>query len=206
MIKFVRLLAIAIFISGAIGATAYAAEGYEEVSPPQPTLGDGKIEVLEFFWYGCPHCYQFHPVLEEWRKNLPDDVVFRPVAAVLNPSWVNHARAFFAAEILGVVDKIHGPLFDVLHKHKKRIFKLEDLADFAAEQGIDRKKFLDTMKSFAVETKLRRSEQMARSYKISGVPTVTVAGKYLTSGSLAGSHPQVVQVINQLIEKERAGN
>ena len=206
MTNFLRRLAIALFIGGAIGAGAYAAEGYEVVSPPQPTLGDGKIEVLEFFWYGCPHCYRIHPVLEQWRKNLPDDVVFRPVAAVLNPSWVNHARAYFAAETLGVVDKIHDPLFDAIHKQKRRISKLEDLADFAAEQGIDREQFLATMKSFAVETKLRRSQQMARSYQINGVPTLVVAGKYITSGSLAGSYPQVVEVINQLIEKERAAN
>ncbi len=206
MVKFIRRLAVALCVSSILTAGAMAAEGYRDVSPPQPTDGNGKIEVLEFFWFGCPHCYQFHPVLEEWKKTLPDDVVFRPVAAVLNPSWVNHARAYFAAEILGVVDKIHTPLFDELHKNKKRIFKLDDLADFAEKQGIERKKFLDTMKSFAVETKLRRSQQLAGAYKITGVPTVVIAGKYITSASLAGSYPQVIQVMNQLIEKERAGN
>jgi thiol:disulfide interchange protein DsbA len=206
MIKIVQRAAIALFISAAIGAGAHAAENYEVVSPPQPTLGGGKIEVLEFFWYGCPHCYRFHPVLEEWRKSLPDDVVFRPVAAVINSSWSNHARAYFAAEALGVVDQLHDALFDALHKQKRRIIKLDDLADFAAEQGIDRQKFLDTMTSFAVETKLRRSQQMERSYKINGVPTMTIAGKYVTSGSLAGSHENVIKVMNQLIEKERAAN
>lgn len=206
MIKIVQRVAIALLVSGAIGAGAHAAENYAVVSPPQPTLGGGKIEVLEFFWYGCPHCYRFNPVLEEWRKNLPDDVVFRPVAAVINSSWSNHARAYFAAEALGVVDKFHDALFDALHKQKRRIIKLDDLADFAAEQGIDREKFLDTMTSFAVETKLRRSQQMARSYKINGVPTMTIAGKYVTSGSLAGSHENVIKVMNQLIEKERAAN
>ncbi|MEM7208081.1 MAG: thiol:disulfide interchange protein DsbA/DsbL [Pseudomonadota bacterium] len=188
---------------GGVSGLTFAASGYEEVQPPQPTASDGKIEVMEFFWYGCPHCYQFHPVVEDWRKTIADDVDFRLMPGVLNPSWVNHARAYFAAEAMGEVDKIHDSLFDALHKHKKRIIKMEDLADFAGEQGIDRAKFLSTMKSFTVETNLRRSQQLARAYKIRGVPTVTVAGKYITSGSLAGSYPRVIQVINQLIERER---
>ena len=208
MSKFSRREALAalagITLTGMTGF-ARAADGYELISPPQPPLSDdGKIEVLEFFWYGCPHCNQFHPVLEEWRKTLADDVVFRPVAAALNPSWVNHARAFYAAETLGVVDKIHDALFKELHQKKNRVIKLDDLADFAADQGIDRKQFYDTMRSFAVETKLRRAQQLAQAYRINGVPAIIVAGKYLTSGSLAGSYPNVIKVMNQLIDKERA--
>ena len=204
MIKTIQRLAIVLLLGSAIGSSAYADGGYREVSPPQPPLGNGKIEVLEFFWFGCPHCYQFHPVLEQWKKTLPDDVIFRPVAAVLNPSWANHARAYYAAEILGVADSFQTLLFDALHKHGKRIFKLKDLADFAAEQGIDRAQFLSMMQSFAVETQLLRSQQLAAAYKIDGVPTVAVAGKYITSGTLAGSYPRVIEVIDQLIERTRA--
>ena len=190
-------------LSGVAGL-ARAGDGYEDVSPAQPPLGDdGKIEVLEFFWYGCPHCNQFHPILEEWRKTLADDVAFIPVAAALNPSWVNHARAYYAAETLDGVDKLHDAMFNEIHQKKNRVIKLDDIADFAADQGFDRKEFYDTMRSFAVETKLRRARQLAEAYRISGVPTVTVAGKYITSGSLAGSYPRAIQVINQLIEQER---
>ena len=207
MIKVTRREALAalagLAVTGVTG-TVQAADGYRDVSPPQrPIRTDGKIEVLEFFWYGCPHCYQFHPILEQWKKTLADDVAFIPVAAALNPGWVNHARAYFAAESLGVVDKIHDSLFNAIHKDKKRIIKLDDLADFGEKQGIDRDKYYKTMTSFAVESKLRRSQQLAQAYQINGVPSVTVAGKYVTSGSLAGSYPRAIEIINQLIARER---
>ena len=205
MIKSLARFATVLAVVSMFAGVARAADGYTEVNPPQPTDTGNKIEVIEFFWYGCPHCYRFHPLLEEWKASLPDDVVFKPVPGVLNPSWVNHARAYYAAEVMGVVDKLHDPLFQALHKQRKRIFKMDDLADFAAEQGIDRDKFLATMTSFAVETSIRRSQQLARAYRINGVPTIAINGKYLTSGSLAGSYPRAIQIMNELIEKERSG-
>ena len=204
MKQLVRFFAVSI-MALSFSNVSVAADGYSLVTPPQPTETGDKIEVIEFFWYGCPHCYRFHPVIEQWRKTLPDDVEFRLMPGVLNPSWVNHARAYFAAEVLGVVDKLHDPLFNAIHKQKKRLVKIDDLADFAAEQGIDRQQFLSTMKSFAVETRLRRSQQLAQAYKINGVPSVAIAGKYMTSGSLAGSYPRVIQVMDELIDRERNG-
>ena len=192
------------FASADSGDITLSKKHYLEISPPQPQMrGDDKIEVIEFFWYGCPHCYQFHPVIEKWKKSIADDVRFIPVPASLNPGWQNHARAYFAAEQLGVLDKIHDPLFKEIHENKRRLVKRGDLADFAAKQGIDKKKFLSTMKSFGVENALLQSQQMSRAMKITGVPAVVVGGKYLTSGAMAGSYPRVIKVINQLVEKVR---
>lgn len=186
------------------GHTALAADdGYEKIEPAQNTsVAEGKVEVLEFFWYGCPHCYRLEPSMESWLKDKPDNVVFKRIAPPLNPSWENHARAYYAAEALGVIDKLHQPLFDAIHKNKQRLRGKDELADFAATQGIDRDVFLKTMDSFAVESQLRRASQLARAYRLSGVPAVAINGKFKTSGSLAGSYPRMVQIVDQLSRKE----
>lgn len=176
---------------------------YITVSTPIPTSGD-KIQVLEFFWYGCPHCYSFHPIVEDWAADLPDDVEFSPVAAPLNPHWVPHARAFFAAEILGVSDQFHDAFFNAWHKKRQRIIKPDDLADFAGSLGIDRQKFYNTMRSFAVENKIKRARYTADRLRINSVPTVVVNGRYLVTARSAGGQKQMIEVMDYLIDKERA--
>jgi thiol:disulfide interchange protein DsbA len=198
-------------IAGALMSVAAAAThadelGYELIDPAQNTSVEaGQVEVIEFFWYGCPHCYRLEPSMQAWLEEKPENVVFKRVAPPLNKNWENHARAFYAAEALGVTEKLHQPLFDALHKDKKRLFDKDDLADFAAEQGIDRDKFRKTMDSFAVSGQLNRATQLARAYRLGGVPAVVVDGKYKTSGTLAGTYPRMVEIIDELAKEELAG-
>ena len=182
----------------------YAEDGYELINPPQNTSTPDKVEVLEFFWYGCPHCNQLEPLMNEWDKNKRADYVkVVRSAPPLNPAWSNHSRAFYAAEIMGVLDKFHEPMFKALHEERKRLNELDDIAAFAGEQGIDAEKFLATMKSFAVETKLMRSRQQAIAMGLTGVPAVVVNGKYKTDGSTAGSYAKMMDIIDELAAKEK---
>ncbi|HED18979.1 MAG TPA: thiol:disulfide interchange protein DsbA/DsbL, partial [Gammaproteobacteria bacterium] len=160
---------------------------YKTIQNAQPTANADKIEVLELFWYGCPHCYHLEPELDAWLKNKPGDVDFVRLPAVLGPSWELHARAFYIAELLGISDKIHKPLFDRIHKEKKPVRNVRQLREFFEEQGVSAQEFDDTYKSFAVITKTNRAKQAASQYGIKGVPTMVVNGKYRTSASMAGS-------------------
>ncbi|MDH3714617.1 MAG: thiol:disulfide interchange protein DsbA/DsbL [Gammaproteobacteria bacterium] len=196
----VRITGLLAMLTLAMGA--HAQSGYEAVSPPVPTEVSEGVEVLEFFWYGCPHCYALHPHIDAWAVRKPANVKFRLVAAPLNSSWTMHSRAYYAAEVLDVLDRFHEPFFDVIHKGRKNMRKEDEVVAFAASLGIDGNAFRDAMNSFATETRLRRALQLADAYRISGVPTVTVNGKYKTSGQLAGGHPQMIKVMEKLIADE----
>ncbi len=177
---------------------------YKVIENTQPTASADKIEVLELFWYGCPHCYQLEPELEAWLENKPDDVVFVRLPAILGPSWELHARAFYTAELLGVTDKIHKPLFDRIHKEKKAVRNVQQLKDFFVAQGVSAHDFDKTYNSFAVITKTNRAKQAVNQYGISGVPTLVVDGKYRTSAREAGSNKGMLEVVDFLVKKERA--
>jgi len=204
MKNIVRSAVVALSLMVVSGAQS-AEFGYEFITPAQNTnVAEGKVEVLEFFWYGCPHCEKLEPVVEEWKKNaMPDYVEFKQVAAPLNPNWTTHSKAFYAAETMGVLDKFHEPLFHALHDEGKRISTPEALADFAAEQGIDRDTFLKTMNSFAVQTKVMRAMQIAKAAGLTGVPAVTVNGKYKTGVGLAGGRQELMKLINELAAEEK---
>ena len=175
---------------------------YQRLAQPVGVPGE-QIEVIEFFWYGCPHCADFEPYMQTWKKSKPADVKLTLVPAVFREGWKVHARAFYAAEILGVLDVTHGVLFDAMHKQKLKVESAEQIVDIFSKHGVDKNQFLDTMNSFAVETKLRQAVQMIRDFRIQGVPAVGVAGKYLTGGSQAGSYSSLLQVIDHLVELER---
>jgi thiol:disulfide interchange protein DsbA len=200
---FAFLLAALSFGVAAEG-TEPPAQPYEMVSPVQPTQSGDKIEVVELFWYGCPHCYHFEPALQGWLKKKPDDVMFRRIPALFNEAWVVQARAYYAAEALGVVDKLHQPLFDAIHQEGKRIMDEESIIKFAVSQGIPEKDFRDAYDSFAVDKKVRQAMMATRDYGITGVPAILVNGKYRTSPSLAGGPDDVLKVIDTLVAKERA--
>lgn len=196
---------LALLLTLAIALRVHSVEqGYELISPPQPTENPDKVEVVEFFWYGCPHCYDFESYIEEWLRTKPDNVDYRLVAPPLNRSWKTHSRAFYAAELLGVVDKVHRPLFDAIHKEQRRLNSEDALVDFVAELGIDKEAFREAMDSFAVDTRVRRASELARAHQVTGTPTVTINGKYKTSGTLAGSYPAMVRVIRELVDQETA--
>ncbi|VAW54737.1 Periplasmic thiol:disulfide interchange protein DsbA [hydrothermal vent metagenome] len=199
-----KLLAFFLLMVGS--ATLQAVEYEEGVNyktfPQLPTETGDKIEVLEFFWYGCPHCNSFEPYINTWKKSKPANVEFARVPAIFRPDWEIQARAYYALSNMGVIEDIHGKIFKAIHKDKKKLNKKEVLTDFIVSNGIDRKKFEEEYKSFAVDTLVRKAKKMQTAYKIQGVPSVAVNGKYVTSGSMTGSYENLINVINYLIEKE----
>ena len=182
------------------------AEGkqYVRLSQPLPAAGGGKIEVIEFFWYGCPHCNDFEPMLDAWAKKLPADVLFRRVpVAFRDEPFGSHQRIYYALEAMNQVDAMHRKVFYAIHNDRQRLDKPADIADFMAKNGLDGAKFLDVFNSFSVQTKARQAKQLAESYKIDGVPALGVQGRYYTSGTLAGSTEKALQVTDFLVQQIR---
>lgn len=177
---------------------------YDLVEPPQPTDTPDKIEVVEVFWYGCPHCFSFLPAMEQYANSKPDYVAVRHMPAIFRDSWVAHARAFYTAELLGVEKQIHRPLFEAIHVRKQRLDTREELMKFFEQYGVSNDDFNKTYDSFAVETLLRKSHVMQQRYGIRATPAVIVNGKYRVSGSLAGSPQDMIKVIEALVEREHA--
>lgn len=179
-------------------AAPTAGKEYKVLQTPQPVPA-GKIEVTEFFWYGCPHCYDFEPDLEAWVKKQGKDVVFKRVPVAFREDLLPHTKIFYALESLGKLDALHGKVFDAIHKQRKRMVDTNEIADFMAANGIDRKQWLDTYNSFSVTTNSQRANKIADSYKIDGVPTVVVQGKYETSPSIAGTKSGAIQAMDFLV-------
>jgi thiol:disulfide interchange protein DsbA len=175
---------------------------YELVQPPQPTETPGKIEIVDVFWYGCPHCYRFLPAMEAYEERRADYVVVRRMPAIFRDSWDIHARAFYTAQLLKVTERVHRPLFEAMHEQGRRLDTRESLREFFVAHGVDAKAFDATFDSFAVETMVRKSHVMQGRYGVRGTPTVIVNGKYRVSASLAGGYDQMVQVAAALAERE----
>jgi len=169
----------------------------------QPVETKGKVEVIEFFWYGCPHCYDFEPELSAWVKRQPKDVVFRRVPVAFRDDFMPHSQLFYALEAMGKGDAFNEKVMYAMHKENKRLLTENEIADWVASQGIDRNTFLATYRSFAVISKARAAKQMAEAYRIDGVPTIVMQGKYVTSPSIAGSKAKAITVMDFLVEKIR---
>ena len=180
-----------------LGAAAQQGQ-YNEIRPPVPVEGTDKIEVIEFFWYGCIHCYNLEPALESWIKTLPKDVEFRRVPAVFTERWGLDASIYYAMEALGLVDKLHRPLFDAIHKNRLRTDNQQEFTEWLTRQGVDAKKFVETVKSFGVRSKTRRAVQLTVQYKIDGTPAMAVHGRY-TIPAQAG----VFKVVDDLVDRVR---
>jgi thiol:disulfide interchange protein DsbA len=180
---------------------------YEMVTPAQPTSVADKIEVVELFWYGCPHCYQFEPSLQKWLKSKPANVAFVRVPGIFRPEWSVLARAYYTAEALGVLDKVHDSIFGAVHELKRPLQSEDQLAAFFAEQGVKEEDFRKTFRSFAVETKVRRAQELSQRYGAKGVPTMIVNGKYRVSAGLSGvqTHANTIKVVDALIKREASG-
>ncbi|MDD5319465.1 MAG: thiol:disulfide interchange protein DsbA/DsbL [Methylococcales bacterium] len=202
MLKQITQIGFAILLFSCSTLLKAEQTGYETLSPAQPTQHPDKIEVIEFFWYGCPHCYTFEPLLEKWVKSLPENVEFIRQPAVFNETWGKHAKAYYTAEVLGVVDKIHADFFDAVQNKKDKLETEEQLAKFFVAHGVNETAFHEAYNSFLVDAKMRQAPIMASRYGITGVPTVIVNGKYKTNGPLAGSHEKMIEIMNQLIQQE----
>lgn len=169
----------------------------------QPVETKGKVEVIEFFWYGCPHCYDFEPELSSWVKRQPKDVAFKRVPVAFRDDFMPHSQLFYALEAMGKGDALNEKVMYAMHKENKRLLTESEIADWVASQGIDRNTFLATYRSFAVISKARAAKQMAEAYRIDGVPTIVMQGKYVTSPSIAGTKAKAIAVMDFLEDKIR---
>ena len=180
---------------------------YVRLSQPMPAPSHGKLEVVEFFWYGCPHCNEFEPALEAWTKTLPADVVFRRAPVAFRPEpHGTHQRLYFAIEAMGLVPTLHRKVFYAIHNERQMLDKPADIAAWVTKNGVDGAKFLDVFNSFSVQTKARQAHQLSEGYKIDGVPALGVQGRFYTSGSMAGSNDRSLAVVDHLLKRLRSGS
>lgn len=179
--------------------SAAQAERYTTLNPPQPTDTTGKIEVLEFFAYTCPHCNVMEPMVQNWAKTLPDNVVVKHVPVAFNASMTDLQKLYYSLESLNRLD-LHSKVFDAIHDQRKRIYDANAIADWAQEQGLDRQQFLDVFNSFGVQSKVGRASEMAKAYQIQGTPSLAIGGKYVTSPSQTGSYEATITQAQQLVD------
>jgi thiol:disulfide interchange protein DsbA len=209
MIKQV-LLTVSLLIFGASGAVAQnaaktfvAGTDYDVISPTVTTAVPGKIEVAEFFWYGCGHCYTFEPMLQQWKKTLPEDVNFRGVPAIWQEKMALHARAYYAADALGVLDKMHPVIFQAMNVDRKPLGSQAEIAALFVANGVSEEDFSKAFNSFGVSSQVTQAEATAKAAGLSGTPALMVNGKYYISGRKSGTQAEMLQVVDYLIERER---
>jgi len=198
LLAFVALM----LMSGLAAADPVEGKDYATVPLPQATAG-GKIEVTEFFWYGCPHCFALEPKLEAWVARLPKDVQFKRVPAVLAAHWQPMAKSFYALEATGV--DLHARMFNAIHVENINLSDEQTFLQWVAKQGADSRKIGDAYRSFGVNSKLQAARQLNVNYGLTSVPTLVIAGKYRTSPSMAGGADQMFQVVDFLIDQARKG-
>lgn len=202
----VAWLASVVFCWSVAGLAADFEEGenYIRLASPLPTLHKDKIEVVEFFWYGCVHCYHFEPALQAWQGKQAEDVYLLGSPAMWNKPMKIHAQAYFTAQVLGVLDKVHEPLFAALNTPPRPKLDTEDaLAEFFVQYGVAEADFRKAFNSFGVASLVRQADARARSTRIEGTPELLVNGKYRVSAGLAGGQEQMLQVVDYLIAQER---
>jgi thiol:disulfide interchange protein DsbA len=205
--------------AGAPAAQLTPGKDYRVINPPQPVESAGKVEVIEFFWYACPHCSSLQGPLNDWLKRKPADVEFKRAPAAFHESWLQLARTYYAIEAMGLVDKLHHDVFTAIHEQrsldpKQLLRDPKPLFDWVAGKGVDRQKFVDAYNSFAINGRTRRTLDITRSYDIPGTPAIVVDGKYLTAPSMTlnadntvnyARYFQVLDGVIALARKERAG-
>jgi thiol:disulfide interchange protein DsbA len=186
---------------------------YRTLPQAQPTESGKKVEVTEFFWYSCPHCKAFEPDLEAWVKKQGDKINFKRVPVIFRPEMIPEQRLYYALEAMGKSEELQKKVFDAIQVGRQRLDNPTAIADFVASQGIDKQKFVNLYNSFSVETKVKRAAQLQEAYKIDGVPTVAIDGRYLTSPGIVGTamgnqpeavlHAAAIQVMDVLVEKAK---
>ena len=184
-----------------------AGREFQVLENPAPTeAGQGKIEVVEFFWYNCPHCNAFEPALAAWVSKLPKDVQFRRAPVAFNASFVPQQKLYFTLEALGLIDKLHGAVFTAIHVQKLKLETPEVILDWAVKNGADKTKFAAAYNSFGVETKAKKASQLQEAYRVEGVPALGVAGRFYSDGGMAGSMDSCLRVADFLLAEVRAKN
>lgn len=165
----------------------------------------GKVEVVEFFWYNCPHCNSFEPKLSSWLSKMPAHVSFRRLPVGFRPDFEPQQRLYYALEAMGLVEQLHGKIFAAIHGQRTNLNSAAAIADWVTQQGVDRSKFTEQFNSFSVATKVRRAIQLQNAYPVSGVPSLGVAGRFYTDAELAGNMDRALNVVDHLVAEVRAG-
>jgi thiol:disulfide interchange protein DsbA len=205
-ILLVTLIALVASLPAAAIEVYESGKNFKLITPAQPTrAAPGKVEMVEVFWYGCPHCYTLEPTLLKWLENKPESVEFSKMPAQFRAQWAVHAGAYYVSEILGINDKIHQPLFDEIQRNRKKMVTDADMAAFFAKHGVAKEKYHATLASFAIRNKLGYARRMVKNYGLDGVPTIIINGKYRVSASMNdNSNDKMLQVVDYLIAKEAA--
>ena len=185
------------------GAVPVEGQQYVKLAQPVPVAGNGKLDLIEFFWYGCPHCNAFEPFLEPWVKKLPDGVAFRRVHVAFDALKEIHQRLYYTLEVMGAVDAMHAKVFARFHAEHKPINREADAVAFATANGLDGTKFLASWNSFSVQTRMRQGKALSEAYRLDGVPTLGIHGRYTTSPAMANGNAEALQVCNYLINQAR---
>jgi protein dithiol oxidoreductase (disulfide-forming) len=209
--RIVLLLGIQSLPVFALAGTAQAQEivrarqniEYRLIDPPQPVETGARIEVIDFFWYGCPHCNELQPALEDWLKRKPPDVALRRIPALLRDSWAPHARIFYTLELLKEVERLHLKVYHSYHVEELHMAKPDVMEQWAIKNGIDRRKWVDAYFSPEVDGSLARAKRATQVYTVEGTPSLAVDGRYLTSGKLAGSVKSMIPVLEDMIQLVR---
>lgn len=206
--KFIKnLLAIFIFLSATqVIAEPVAGKDYKLIDPAQATSSGNKIEVLEFFFYGCSHCFHLHPELTAWEKKMPKDVDLALVPTIFNASWEPMAYTYYALEAMGKIRDLHNDLFDAWNVKNVDLSDESKISAFVAKRGVDSKKFSEAYHSFGVGSKVMRSKQITQTYRISGTPTIIVDGKYLITGLQPADAVRVMDELVNKVRKERGAS
>jgi len=192
-------------LAQAQAAAPVEGKDYARLAQPIAMPATGKVEVVEFFGYWCPHCHAFEPMLDEWARKLPAQVSFRRIPVAFSAAQEPYQRIFLALEAMGQLDAMHRKVFTAIHVQKQRLDKDADILALMTANGIDGAKFTETFKSFTVASKAKQARQMADAYRIDGVPTLGIHGRYFTSPSLAGGHEQALRVTDFLIQRVAKG-
>jgi len=202
------MAATALLESSAL-AQGKPASGTDYVTLDKPAAVEapsGKIEVVEFFWYSCPHCNAFEPTFDAWRKGVAKDVVVRRVPVAFRDDFAPQQRLFYALEAMGLLDKLHAKVYAAIHLEKQNLAKAEAITDWVVKQGVDKAQFLAQFNSFSTATKISRAKQLQSAYQIEGVPALGIAGRFWTDGEHAKSMPRALQIVDFLVAQVRSGH
>ena len=194
-------IVLALTISN-FAVSADSSKKYVQISNQKQTETD-KIVIYEFFWYGCPHCYNIEPTINDIESNLDKDTILVKVPVALRDSWALHAKAFYALQQMKLDDNLHEKVFSEIHVNGNRLDTKEKLYDFIKDEGYDAEKFLNILESFGTEIRIKKASRLANQYQINSVPTLIINGKYKTSGSYVSSYQELYDVVQLLTDKER---
>ena len=197
----IKYLLLATFIILITSPNVFA-QKYVQISTEKQQESKSII-IYEFFWYGCPHCYNLEPTMERIEADLDKDTKIVKLPVALRDSWIPHAKLYYALQQMGKIDEVHNLIFEEIHLEDNRLNTEQQMVDFLGKHGIDTNKFMEKYNSFGTEARIKKASNLAKKYQINSVPTIIVNGKYLTSGSYVSSYDELYSVINLLIERER---